>query len=150
MVLPRIGGGQLTRRPNTLTHSGELVVVCNAERIRVYSALSGEFVFEMKGHADEVTGVWMHPYIDDKVRNKHAFGGVSLHRWLICPVLNDEHVILYIGIFLLEGWDGQAVESRRRDMLIHLGNSSTPSDREYDCGGGYGVYELFLEGRGGW
>eukprot|EP00889_Picochlorum_renovo_P008879 jgi/Picre1/35909/NNA_003367.t1 len=63
MVLPRIGGGQLTRRPNTLTHSGELVVVCNAERIRVYSALSGEFVFEMKGHADEVTGVCMHPYM---------------------------------------------------------------------------------------
>eukprot|EP00889_Picochlorum_renovo_P009010 jgi/Picre1/36040/NNA_003496.t1 len=78
MVLPRIGGGQLTRRPNTLTHSGELVVVCNAERIRVYSALSGEFVFEMKGHADEVTGVCMHPYIDDKVYSCSRDGTVKL------------------------------------------------------------------------
>ena len=104
MVLPRIGGGQLTRRPNTLTHSGELVVVCNAERIRVYSALSGEFIFEMKGHSDEVTGVCMHPYLDDKVRNKHAFGGVVSHRWLICSFHIDHTVILYVGVFLFEGW----------------------------------------------
>lgn len=68
-MLPCSGGGQITLRPHALTHDGESVAVCNAERIRVYSASSGEYLHSLKGHTDEVTSVCSHPLLDQKVRH---------------------------------------------------------------------------------
>jgi hypothetical protein len=67
-LLLRPGGGQITRRSVALTHDGEFVVTCKAERICIYSTLSGELLFEMKDtHEDEVTSVCLHPKAASKV-----------------------------------------------------------------------------------
>ena len=58
----------MTRRPHILTHEGDLVVLCNAERLRVYSALSGEQLFDMRGHNDEVTTLCLHDGAKQQVR----------------------------------------------------------------------------------
>lgn len=69
-MLLRSGGGQFTRRSVALTQDGELAVACKAERICIYSTLSGELLFEMKDtHEDEVTSVCLHPKAASKVRD---------------------------------------------------------------------------------
>ena len=65
--LPCAGGGQLTRRPTVVSHGGDMVAVCNADRIRIYSALSGEILFTFEGHSDEVTTLCIHPLSEGKV-----------------------------------------------------------------------------------
>lgn len=48
------GGGQIASRKALLVPHG-LVAACSGAKIRVYSAVSGELLFEMEGHTDEVT-----------------------------------------------------------------------------------------------
>lgn len=95
-MLPCSGGGQITLRPHALTHDGESVAVCNAERIRVYSASSGEYLYSLKGHQDEVTSVCSHPSLDQKVWNSCSC--TRVHRcifadWLIHTMLNAIDII---------------------------------------------------------
>lgn len=66
--MPCSGGGQLTRRPHALSYDGETVVVCNAERLCVYSSITGERIFDLRGHLDEVTGICLHPRSKNQVR----------------------------------------------------------------------------------
>jgi len=62
------GGGQLTRRQHLLSRDGRLLLVCNSDRIRVYSALTAELLFSLQGHSDEITCIALHPKNQSQVR----------------------------------------------------------------------------------
>jgi WD40 repeat protein len=68
------GGGQLARRQHLLSRDGRLLLVCNANHVRVYSAITAELLFILEGHSDEVTSICLHPRIPAQVRS------VSSHR----------------------------------------------------------------------
>lgn len=65
--IPCSGGGQLTRRPHALSYDGDAIIVCNADRLCVYSTLSGERLYDLRGHVDEVTGICLHPRSKNQV-----------------------------------------------------------------------------------
>ena len=63
-----MGGGQLTLRQHLLSRDGLLLLVCSGRNIRAYSALTGELLFALQGHTDEVTCLALHPTSDSQVR----------------------------------------------------------------------------------
>lgn len=63
-----MGGGQLTRRHHLLSRDGRLLIVCLANNLRVYSAVTGEMLFELEGHTDEVTALSLDPLSSSQVR----------------------------------------------------------------------------------
>lgn len=62
------GGGQITKRPHILSSDGKLLLVCVAYNVRVYSAVTGELLFGLSGHTNEVTGLALHPSNPSQVR----------------------------------------------------------------------------------
>jgi hypothetical protein len=55
------GGGQLTKRQHLLSRDGKLLLACAASDVRAYSASTGEHLFTLSGHTDEVTSLSLHP-----------------------------------------------------------------------------------------
>ena len=56
------GGGQITSRKAILVGDAQLACTASDSKIRVYSSLgSGELLFEMEGHTDEVTDLCLRP-----------------------------------------------------------------------------------------
>jgi NET1-associated nuclear protein 1 (U3 small nucleolar RNA-associated protein 17) len=70
------GGGQITLRPCALVN--DMVACACASKVRVYSAMSGEMLFEMHGHNDEVTQVCLHPTLSNHVYSCGKDGAVKL------------------------------------------------------------------------
>lgn len=68
------GGGQICRRPHLLSQDGKQLLACVAHAVRVYSAVTGELLFSLKGHTDEVTSLAPHPTQATQVRG-HAGSG---------------------------------------------------------------------------
>jgi hypothetical protein len=66
--MEKVGGGQLTRRQHLLSRDGRLLIVCLANNLRVYSAVTGEMLFELEGHTDEVTALSLDPLSPAQVR----------------------------------------------------------------------------------
>jgi hypothetical protein len=66
--MEKVGGGQLTRRQHLLSRDGRLLIVCLANNLRVYSAVTGEMLFELEGHIDEVTALSLDPLSPAQVR----------------------------------------------------------------------------------
>lgn len=61
------GGGQISRRQHLLSRDGRLLIVCIANSLRVYSAITAEYLFDLRGHKDEVTSICLHPVIPTQV-----------------------------------------------------------------------------------
>lgn len=76
--IPCSGGGQLTRRPHALSYDGESVILCNTNRLCVYSTLSGEKLNDLHGHGDEVTSVCLHPKLKNQVFSCSRDGSIKL------------------------------------------------------------------------
>lgn len=51
------GGGQFTSRPHQLTPDGKTILVCHGNTVRAHSAITGQPVYRLVGHSDEVTSV---------------------------------------------------------------------------------------------
>jgi WD40 repeat protein len=71
------GGGQLTLRQHQLSRDGRLLLVCAANNVRGYSAVTGEQLFTLTGHTDEVTCLALHPTNPSQVRSKNLHAGMA-------------------------------------------------------------------------
>ena len=76
--IPCSGGGQLTRRPHALSYYGESVILCNTNRLCVFSTLSGEKLYDLHGHKDEVTSVCLHPKLKNQIYSCSRDGSIKL------------------------------------------------------------------------
>ncbi len=60
------GGGILSRRTGTLSSDGKLLFCPCGKQLHIHSAVTGERVGSISGHAAEVTGVLLNPDSDDQ------------------------------------------------------------------------------------
>ena len=97
--IPCSGGGQLTRRPHALSYDGDSVILCNTNRLCVYSTLSGEKLYDLHGHKDEVTSVCLHPKLKNQVYSCSRAEVSNCGTWMMGGVSLRG---TYLTIFLLK------------------------------------------------
>lgn len=88
------GGGQLTRRQHLLSRDGRMLLVCTANTVRVYGSATGERLFDLQGHTDEVTDLCLHPGISSQVRLSKL--------WTMTLSMVDFYIVCYLlpGFFV--------------------------------------------------
>jgi hypothetical protein len=68
MLLGGGSGGQLTRRPHLLSQDGRLLLVCVAGSLRAYSATTGELLFSILAHDEELSCLAADPSAPSQVQ----------------------------------------------------------------------------------